>query len=316
MIKRIIIARHYGFCMGVERAINIAEETARTTSDPVTILNEIVHNEEVVESFRKKGVGQKRSIADVEKGTLIISAHGVSPEVKERARAKGLNVIDATCPLVSRIYDIIGEVVPRGYHIIHFGDRDHDETRGVFGHAPDRITIISSSEELARCPDWPDRKLALTVQTTMGLEDFERFQEAARMKWPDLEVFDTICNATSKRQTAIMDMARKVDLVLVVGSETSANSKRLVGISQQLCGRGRLIGSEHDIKEEFFTGENDRIERVGVSAGTSTPDFLVDGVVRRLEALSGDTAEIVRQRENGRDAGTSKQATGNASPDS
>lgn len=300
MIKKIVIARSYGFCMGVKRAIQIAEETAKTTEGPVTILNEIVHNHAVVEDFRQKGVGQKFKVEDVEGGTLIISAHGVSPDVKQAAQDRGLKVVDATCPLVSRIYDIIQDVVPKDYHIIHFGDRDHDETRGVEGHAPERITVISSPEELDKFPAWEDRKLGLTVQTTMGLEDFVEFQKAAVEKWPHIEVFDTICNATNKRQTAIMDMAPDVDMILVVGSETSANSNRLADISRMLCGRGELIGNEFDIRPEWFQGENEVVETVGISAGASTPDFLVDAVIRKLVKISGGTAEVAQQEKKRR----------------
>jgi len=295
VIRKIIIARHYGFCMGVKRAIKIAEETARENDGPVTILNEIVHNEAVVEDFRRKGVGQEFAVDDVAKGTLIISAHGVEPRVKQAARDKGLTVVDATCPLVSHIYRIIEKVVPRGYYLVHFGDTDHDETRGVVGHAPDRITVISSVDELDRYPAWRDRKLGLTVQTTMRIEDFEAFRLAAERKWPHIETFDTICMATSERQSAILDMASEVDMILVVGSQTSANSKRLANISQALCGRGQLIGSADDIREEWFSGENAKVQHVGVTAGASTPDFLVDAVIKRLVAMSDGQAEVIRQ---------------------
>lgn len=295
MIKKIIIARHYGFCMGVKRAIKIADETARESSTPVTILNEIVHNDSVVEDFRQKGVGQKFAIDDIENGTVIISAHGVEPRVKQAARDKGLTVVDATCPLVNHIYKIIRKVIPQGYYLIHFGDTDHDETKGVVGHAPDRITVISSVDRLDQYPDWKDRKLGLTVQTTMRIEDFEAFRLAAEKKWPHLETFDTICMATSERQSAIRDMAPEVDMILVVGSQTSANSKRLAHISRTLCGRGELIGSADDIRENWFTGANEEIERIGVTAGASTPDFLVDAVIERLAQMSGGQAEIFQQ---------------------
>jgi 4-hydroxy-3-methylbut-2-enyl diphosphate reductase len=294
MIKKIIIARSYGFCMGVKRAIKIADETALETVGPVTILNEIVHNHEVVEDFRRKGVGQRFSVQDVDAGTLIISAHGVEPGVIKSAEDRGLKVVDATCPLVTHIYKIIMKIVADDYHIIHFGDLNHDETKGVVGHAPDRITVVSSIAELENFPDWEDRKLGLTVQTTMRIEDFEAFRLAAEKKWPHLETFDTICMATSERQSAIRDMAPEVDMILVVGSETSANSKRLAHISQSLCGRGELIGSAEDILEDWFT-ENGKIERVGVTAGASTPDFLVQAVIERLTAISGGTAEVVEQ---------------------
>lgn len=309
MIKKIIIARSYGFCMGVKRAIKIADETARKSDGPVTILNEIVHNEAVVEDFRRKGVGQKFSVDDVDKGTLIISAHGVEPGIKREAGEKGLTVIDATCPLVNHIYKIIHKLIPQGYYLIHFGDRNHDETRGVVGHAPDRITVISSLDELDQYPKWRDRKLGLTVQTTMWTEDFKAFREAAKIKWPHIETFDTICDATDKLQSAVADMAPVVDIVLVVGSQASANSKRLANISQMLCGRGELIGSAEDIKPDWFQGENEGITRVGVTAGASTPDFLVLAVIDRLVELSGGVAEVVQQAKS---PGKSQVAGGNS----
>lgn len=295
MISQITIAKDFGFCMGVKRAIKIADETAAETTGTVTILNEIVHNDAVVEDFRQKGVAQQFSVADVDEGTLIISAHGVEPGVKEAAEKKGLKVIDATCPLVTHIYKIIQRVIPLDFHLVHFGDRNHDETTGVVGHAPDKITVISTVEELDQYPAWTDRKLGLTVQTTMRTEDFEAFRIAAQVKWPHLEVFDTICNATNKLQSAVRDLAGEVDMILVVGSATSANSNRLAAISESLCGKGELIGTADDIQEAWFTGANSSVERVGVTAGASTPDFLVEAVVGRLLELSGGTAVVSLQ---------------------
>ncbi len=292
MLKKIIIASHHGFCMGVKRAINIAEETAQQESGKVTILNEIVHNEAVVEKFNKAGVSQAFSIDDVSEGTLIISAHGIAPKVIRDAQAKGLKVVDATCPLVTRIYTIIEKVVANGFYLIHYGDPRHDETHGVVGYAPDNITVAGSKEELLALPDWKDRKLGLTVQTTAHMEEFAEIERLAKEKWPHIEIFNTICNATTKRQTAIMDLAPQVDMVLVVGSRTSANSNRLAGISEAICGRGILISSAADIKEEWFAGDQN-IEKIGISAGASTPDFLVEEVIDRLLDISGGTAEVI-----------------------
>ncbi|MCH9024215.1 MAG: 4-hydroxy-3-methylbut-2-enyl diphosphate reductase [candidate division Zixibacteria bacterium] len=290
MIKEIIMAKHHGFCMGVKRAINIAEETAENSDEKVTILNEIVHNESVVEKFREQGVKQAFSVEDVEGGTLIISAHGIAPDVIKRAEEQGLKVIDATCPLVTRIYDIIVKAVENGFHIIHYGEADHDETYGVVGYAPDKITVVSDKESLMALPDWEDRKLGLTVQTTAHEKEFEEAEKLALVKWPHIKVFNTICNATTKRQQAILELAPNVDMVLVVGSETSANSNRLAQISDVICGRGILISSVDDIKDEWF---EDKYEKIGISAGASTPDYLVEAVIERLVELSGGTANVV-----------------------
>ncbi|KAA3631674.1 MAG: 4-hydroxy-3-methylbut-2-enyl diphosphate reductase [Calditrichaeota bacterium] len=292
MLKKILIASHHGFCMGVKRAIQIAEETSETAEGKVTILNEIVHNEAVVDKFKKQGVGQALAVKDVDEGTLIISAHGISPAVINEAESKGLTVVDATCPLVTNIYDIIEKAVSDGFHIIHYGNPHHDETQGILGYAPDNITTASSIEELLALPEWKERKLGLTVQTTAHIEEFARVEEKAKEKWPHLEVFNTICNATTKRQNAIFDLAPKVDMVLVVGSTTSANSKRLASISNDICGNGKLIGSAVDIKEEWFA-ESEKIDSVGISAGASTPDFLVEEVIERLKEISGNEAEVI-----------------------
>ncbi len=293
MLKKIHIARHHGFCMGVKRAIQIAEETAEKSDEKVTILNEIVHNDAVVEKFRSEGVGQAFDVDDVDNGTLIVSAHGVAPAVKEAAQKRGLNVVDATCPLVERIYVIINKIVKNGYHVIHWGEQDHDETRGVVGYAPDNITVVASKEELLALPEWKDRKLGLTIQTTAHMEEAAQVEKLAEEKWPHIEVFNTICNATTQRQNAVMDLAPRVDMVLVVGSKSSANSNRLAGIAHAICGNGRLIGSADEIDPAWFD-ENHKIEQIGITAGASTPDFLVENAITRLVEISGGEAEVVR----------------------
>lgn len=297
MLKKIIIASHHGFCMGVKRAINIAEETARNETGNVTILNEIVHNEAVVDKFKQQGVMQAFSIDDVNEGTLIISAHGIAPEVIEHAEKKGLKVIDATCPLVTRIYTIISKIAARGYHVIHYGNPEHDETQGIVGYAPEQITVVPNKEELLELPEWNDRKLGLTVQTTAYLEEFAEVEKLAKQKWQHIEIFNTICNATSKRQNAILDLAPKVDIVLVVGSMSSANSRRLVNISQAICGTGYLINNANDIREEWFDN-NQNVENIGISAGASTPDFLVEEVIQKLVEISKGSAKVILPKKN------------------
>jgi 4-hydroxy-3-methylbut-2-enyl diphosphate reductase len=308
MLKKILIAEHYGFCMGVKRAIKIAEETATSHTGRVTILNEIVHNEAVVDKFRRQGVNQALSVDEVEEGTLIISAHGVAPGVIAQAERKGLTVVDATCPLVSRIYTIIEKIVRNGYFIIHYGDRNHDETKGIVGHAPEHITVVSSRDELMALPDWPERKLGLTVQTTAHMAEFAEIEKQAKAKWPHIKIFNTVCNATTKRQNAIMDLAPQVDLMLVVGSSSSANSKRLADISNAICGRGYLISSAADIDERWFA-EEQGVEKVGISAGASTPDFLVEEVIKRLVEISHGAAEVVLPEKKSRSRKTTPSAS-------
>lgn len=290
-LKKIIIAEYYGICMGVKRAISIAEETM-ATDKKVTILNEIVHNDAIVRKFAKAGVGQSTSINEIDGGTLIISAHGASPEIFEKAKARSLKIIDATCPLVIRIHKIVKKLAENGYHILHFGDPEHDETIGIVGHAPQKVTVIPSRESLISLGTLHG-KIALTSQTTARSSDFAEFEKEVKKRVPQVEVFNTICNATNQRQAAIMDLAPKVDMMLVVGSNTSANSKRLTQISGAICGLSYLVNSADDIRTDWFTGNDKKIEIVGLSAGASTPDFLIEDAIERLKQIAGRVIKVI-----------------------
>ncbi|UCD93548.1 MAG: 4-hydroxy-3-methylbut-2-enyl diphosphate reductase [Candidatus Zixiibacteriota bacterium] len=290
-LKKIIIAEHYGFCMGVKRAISIARDTMGT-DDRVTILKEIVHNDAVVEEFQKAGVGQSFSIDSVENGTVIIPAHGASPDVFEKARSRGLNVVDATCPLVIRIHRIIRKLAEDGYHIVHYGDPEHDETKGIVGHAPNRVIVISDLDNLNRVKS-SEGRIALTSQTTARDVDFQQIERAVKVKFPRAEVFNTICNATKQRQDAVMELAPRVDMMLIVGSRTSANSNRLALISGSICKTSYLINTADDIELKWLTESAGIIEVVGLSAGASTPDFLIDGAIERLREVACEPVEVV-----------------------
>jgi 4-hydroxy-3-methylbut-2-enyl diphosphate reductase len=290
-MKKIIVADHYGVCMGVKRAISLSEETA-VKENKVTIFREIVHNEAIVEKFRSEGVGQAKNIADIKGGTVIIPAHGASPDVFKKAAARGLNIIDATCPLVIRIHKIIRKLAHDGYQILHFGDSEHDETIGIVGHAPDRVTVIANSAELEKLTD-VNEKLALTAQTTASISDFTMIEKIASRKFPQIKIFNTICNATSQRQAAITKLAPEVDLMLVVGSKSSANSSRLVQISKAFCERAYLINSAIEINPLWFQDGRQKIDVVGLSAGASTPDFLIEGVIDRLKEIAQSPLEII-----------------------
>ncbi len=290
-MKKIIVADHYGVCMGVKRAISMTEETSQQDKN-VTIFREIVHNEAIVEKFRSEGVGQTNSVDSISGGTIIIPAHGASPDIFKRAEAKNLNVVDATCPLVIRIHKIIRKLADSGYYILHYGDSAHDETVGIIGHAPDRVKVIESVSDLDKIESLP-KKVALTAQTTAGISNFDEVEQVAIKKFPQIEVFNTICNATTQRQAAITKLAPNVDIMLVVGSKSSANSNRLAQISKSLCKRAYLIDSAREIDPEWFEDNNGQVDVVGLSAGASTPDFLIEGVIEKLNRFSKTPVKLV-----------------------
>ncbi len=289
-LKKIILANHYGFCMGVKRAITIALETGEAGPGPVNVIHEIVHNDAVVKNLADQGIGYVSDVTEVPGGTVIVSAHGAPPSMFQEAANRGLKVVDATCPLVIRIHKIIHKLIDNGYHIIHFGDIHHHETIGVVGQAPPgRVQVIGSVEALRKLKP-NGRRYALTAQTTADVADFKKIGAEAKKLFRGIEVCNTICHATSQRQAAILQIAPEVQIMLVVGSASSANSNRLRSISEAICGRAYLINSADALDETWLDG----IETIGITAGASTPDFLVEEVVSRLETYSGGTARVIR----------------------
>jgi len=283
----IYLAKARGFCMGVERSISMAEKAGEEIEGSITILNEIVHNNSVVADLESKRIGHTTNLDGVNEGTLIISAHGVAPSVIEKAHKKGLNVIDSTCPLVKVIHKSADYFISRNFTILVHGDPNHDEMKGVKGRNPGKIHVI---KEIAKPNDLPeiDGKVALISQSTQSLELFEKATELVKQKYKDVKVKNTICDATRKHQTAIIELAPEVDLVLVVGSQTSANSKRLVSISQKTGTETFLIDSADELNPEWFKG----IEDVGITAGASTPDHIVKNVVERIREIALDNGII------------------------
>lgn len=279
---KIHLAREAGFCFGVERAIDMVQEARDRHPDrPIDILNEIVHNTHVIEGFERQDV---RSVADVDgarEGIFVISAHGVSPEVVERAKGRGLEVLDVTCPLVTKIHRTAGRLAKQGYEVLLLGDQGHDEVAGVLGVAPEHIHLIHDLDEVDGLPDW--EKVALVSQTTQGMAEFERMRERLAQRFPTLEVHNTICNATEQRQEAMHELAKVAEAVFVVGSANSANANRLRDIA---AGYGRpawLIEDASGIDPAQVEG----VDVVGVSAGASTPDNLIQSVIARLSELGG-----------------------------
>lgn len=289
-LKKIILADHYGFCMGVKRAIKIARETGDDGPGPVNVIHEIVHNDAVVKNLADQGIGYVSNVTEAPGGTVIVSAHGAPPSVFGEAVDRGLNVVDATCPLVIRIHKIIHKFINEGYQIIHFGDIHHHETIGVVGQAPPgRVQVIGGIEALRKLKS-NGRRYALTAQTTADVADFGNIVAEARKLFPGIEVRNTICHATSQRQAAIVQIAPRVQVMLVVGSASSANSNRLRSISEGICGRAYLINSADALDESWLDG----VETIGITAGASTPDFLVEEIISRLETYSDRAAQVIR----------------------
>ena len=279
--KVLLRVRPRGFCAGVVRAVDIVELALETHGAPVYVHHEIVHNTYVVEQLRRRGAIFVEAISEVPHGgVLVFSAHGVPPTVRDEARERSLRVIDATCPLVTKVHLEAKKFAREKRTIILIGHRDHQEIVGTSGEAPDRTLVVDSVEEVdALIVDDPDR-LAFLTQTTLSLYDTQEIVARLRQRFPNIvgPASDDICYATQNRQEAVEQVAKDVDLILVVGSQNSSNSNRLVELAQRLDIKAQLIDAATDIDPKWLEG----IRRVGLTAGASAPEVLVEQVSERL----------------------------------
>ncbi len=277
-LEEIVLAGPRGFCAGVERAIEIVERALDVCGRPIYVRREIVHNRHVVEALRAQGAIFVDELDEVPAGaTVVFSAHGVSPAVRAEARARRLRVIDATCPLVTKVHIEAIRYAREGYTIVLVGHEDHDEVIGTTGEAPERIVVISTVEEAEQLEvENPDRVAYLT-QTTLSVDDTRAIIEVLRRRFPGIvgPSRDDICYATQNRQAAVKKLAAEVDLVLVLGAANSSNANRLREVAEAVGTRAHLINDVRDIRPEWLAG----VRRVGVTAGASTPEFLVREVV-------------------------------------
>ena len=279
--KVLLRVRPRGFCAGVVRAVDIVELALETHGAPVYVHHEIVHNTYVVEQLRRRGAIFVEAISEVPHGgVLVFSAHGVPPTVRDEARERSLRVIDATCPLVTKVHLEAKKFGREKRTIILIGHRDHQEIVGTSGEAPDRTLVVDSVEEVdALIVDDPDR-LAFLTQTTLSLYDTQEIVARLRQRFPNIigPASDDICYATQNRQEAVEQVAKDVDLILVVGSQNSSNSNRLVELAQRLDIKAQLIDAAADLDPKWLEG----IRRVGLTAGASAPEVLVEQVSERL----------------------------------
>jgi 4-hydroxy-3-methylbut-2-enyl diphosphate reductase len=279
--KRVLLLKPRGFCAGVVRAIDIVRIALETFGAPIYVRKEIVHNRSVVNDLAAKGAIFVDDIDQVPTGQRVIySAHGVSPAVRESSKARGLKVIDATCPLVTKVHVEAVKFARQGYSLVLIGHRDHDEIEGTLGEAPDVTQVVSSVEEVAtlEVPD-PDHVAYLT-QTTLSLDEARDIIQALKQKFPNIigPHSQDICYATENRQVAVKNVAHEADLVLVVGSDNSSNSNRLVEVSRNLNTGAHLIENFSAIQPEWLEGVN----TIALTAGASAPEVLVAEVVEYL----------------------------------
>jgi 4-hydroxy-3-methylbut-2-enyl diphosphate reductase len=284
-----------GYCHGVVEAIRIAKRVGaeRAASEPVTMLGYLVHNEHVTRDLEASGVAlvdeadRMKGLERVREGTVIFTAHGISPAVVEAAKARGLNVVDATCSDVTRTHDLVRDLLERGRHVVYIGKRGHPEPAGVLGIDPERITLIESRDEVDALSFPPDTLLAVTCQTTLSVWDTKAIIDRLVERFPHIEVHNEICLATQERQEAAVLAAHDVDCVVVVGSRRSSNSQRLVQVVREKANKPAfLVDNASELDPAWFHG----MQRVGVTAGASTPTQLTREVVAAIEALPAPVA--------------------------
>jgi 4-hydroxy-3-methylbut-2-en-1-yl diphosphate reductase len=279
--KTLLLLKPRGFCAGVVRAIDIVRIALEAFGPPIYVRKEIVHNRFVVEELQAKGAIFVDSVDEVPNGERVIySAHGVSPEVRDSSRTRGLRVIDATCPLVTKVHVEAVKFAKEGYSLILIGHRDHDEVIGTLGEAPLVTQVVGSPEQVESLTLPDPNRVAYLTQTTLSLDETKDIIAALRRKFPNIQgpAAQDICYATENRQVAVKQVASDADLLLVVGSDNSSNSNRLVEVARNLGTSSHLIDSFRNIQPEWLEG----VKTIALTAGASAPECLVEEVVKFL----------------------------------
>ena len=274
----VILAEYLGFCYGVKRAIKIARENADGKSNT---LGPIIHNPQMVERLKNEGVGTIEDLNNADEGTIIIRSHGVGPQVYEKIKSKGLKIVDATCPHVKKAQTAARELVESGYKVVIVGEKNHPEVKSIFEWAQGRATILETeaeAENFSSC-----LKLGIVSQTTVASEHFKKIVSKLLDKSKDIKILRTICTATEQRQTAAMELAEKVDVMIVVGGRNSANTTKLAKLCSSRC-KTYHIETAQEILPEWFEKSN-QVFKVGITAGASTPDWIIREVYDKCQRI-------------------------------
>ena len=283
-LQEVVLAEPRGFCAGVDRAIEIVERALARFGAPIYVRHEIVHNTYVVNDLKAKGAIFIEDLGEVPPGaTLVFSAHGVSQAVRREADERGFRVFDATCPLVTKVHVEVAKLHKEGYDFIMIGHKGHPEVEGTMGQLDAGIHLVEDVEDVARVQVAPGTKLAVVTQTTLSVDDAAEILAAVKRRFPDVREpkQQDICYATQNRQDAVKVLAPSVDVLVVVGSPTSSNSNRLRELAERLGTHAYMVDTPDDLRPEWF----DAKQRVGLTAGASAPDILVQQVIERLRAL-------------------------------
>ncbi len=292
-LREIVLAEPRGFCAGVDRAIEIVERALTRFGAPIYVRHEIVHNTYVVNDLKAKGAIFIEDLADVPPGaTLVFSAHGVSQAVRQEADRRGFSVFDATCPLVTKVHVEVAKLHKEGYDFIMIGHKGHPEVEGTMGQLTEGIYLVEDVADVEHVQMPQADKLAVVTQTTLSVDDAAEILRAVKLRFPKVREpkQQDICYATQNRQDAVKVLAPGVDVVIVVGSPTSSNSNRLRELAQRLGTEAYMVDGPDDLKHEWFVGKSS----VGLTAGASAPDILVQQVIERLRALGAVSVRKLR----------------------
>lgn len=276
----ILVAKSSGFCFGVKRAIKIADKCANSDPDgDIYTLGPIIHNPQVVKRLEESNVFAKKSLDDIDSGTVIIRSHGVKLDEYNEAREKGLGIVDATCPFVKKAQDLVSRLTAEGYDVIVVGEKDHPEVKGLISYGNKQVRVVSGLAELADMPRV--KRLGIVAQTTLPMEKLEDVVRFCLHKATEIKVFNTICNATSTRQAESAALAKQVAVMIVVGGKNSANTRRLAEVCLAIQPKTYHIEVASELDPAWFAGA----KSAGITSGASTPDWLINEVVERISAM-------------------------------